>query len=194
MDIFIKTSKKTIQLPVLPSEFHVSGEMNNTEVNINSVGTVNLLGKRGLTTVPISSFFPAQQYNFCRCVADSPYSYCTELERAKNENEICVLTITGTTVSLNVTIETFEYGEEDGSGDVAYSISLKEYRTISTARVQKKVVQKTYKVKKGDTWYSIARKFTGLSANAQKIAKQNKYPKVTKKPKVGKKIKVNVEN
>lgn len=191
MDIFIKTSKRTIQLPVLPSSFLVSGGMNNTEVNINSIGSVNLLGKRGLVSVPIASFFPAQQYSFCRCVADSPYSYCEELERAKNENDICVLNVTGTTISLHVTIESFEYGEEDGSGDVFYTLNLKEYRTISTARVKKKTKTKKYKVKKGDTWYSIARKVTGLSANAQKIAKKNKS-KVTKKPKVGKKVKVDV--
>lgn len=193
MDIFIKTSERDIQLPVLPSAFQLSGAMNNTEVNINSEGTINLLGKRGLVTVPISSFFPAQQYNFCRCVADAPYTYVNELERAMRENDICVLTITGTGISLNVTIESFEYGEEDGSGDVVYTLSLKEYRTVSTARVNKKAKKTTYKVKKGDTWYSIARKKTGLSANAQKIAKDNKS-KVTKKPKVGKKVKINVKN
>ena len=138
-------------------------------------------------------FFPAQQYNFCRCVPEAPYTYVSELERAMRENDICVLTITGTTVSLNVTIEAFEYGEEDGSGDVVFTLSLKEYRTVSTARVNKKAKKKTYKVKKGDTWYSISRKMTGLSANAAKIAKKNKS-KVTKKPKVGKKVKVDVEN
>ena len=193
MDIFIKTSARTIQLPVLPSSFRLNGAMNNTEVNVNSTGSVNLLGKRGLVSVPILSFFPSQQYNFCRCVADSPYSYVAEFERAMRENDICVLTITGTGVSLNVTIESFEYGEEDGSGDVSYTLSLKEYRTVSTARVKKKAKKKTYKVKKGDTWYSISRKMTGLSANAAKIAKKNKS-KVTKKPKVGKKVKVDVEN
>ena len=49
-----------------------------------------------------------------------------------------------------------------------------------------------YKVKKkGETFYSIARKFTGNSANAKQIAKQNKK-KVSAKLKKGQKIKINV--
>ena len=193
MDIFIKTEKQTIQLPVLPSSFAIKGEMINTEVNVNSVGAVNLLGKRGLESIQIQSFFPAQQYGFLKCAAKKPYQYCTELRRARNDNDICVLTITGTNISLKVTIESCEYGEEDGVGDVAYTISFKEYRTVKTARVQKKTVKKTYKWKKGDTWYSVARRFTGLSANAAKLAKANGCKKVTKHPKVGKKVKINVK-
>lgn len=193
MDIFIKTNRKTIQLPVLPSSFFIKEAVNNTEVNINSIGTVNLLGKRGLKSIQFSSFFPAQQYNFLKCAAAAPYTYCAELIKAMEENDICVLTITGTNISLTSTIESFEYGEEDRCGDVSYTISFKEYRSVSTARVQKKVVKKTYKVKKGDTWYSIARKFTGLSANAAKIAKLN-GKKITQKPKAKKKVKINVEN
>lgn len=37
-----------------------------------------------------------------------------------------------------VSIESLEYGEEDGSGDAAFTISLKEYITISYSETKKK--------------------------------------------------------
>ena len=37
-----------------------------------------------------------------------------------------------------VSIESLEYGEEDGSGDAAFTISLKEYITISYSGKKKK--------------------------------------------------------
>ena len=40
------------------------------------------------------------------------------------------LIITGI-LSMKVTIESFEWGENDGTGDISYTLSMKEYRTVS---------------------------------------------------------------
>lgn len=180
MDIYLKfgsDNSEGIKLPILPSSFRIKGEMNNTEVNINSIGTINLLGKRGLFEIEFESFFPRQNYNFCKCVPKEPYSYCSTLRDKMQSNEIGVLTITGTNINLKCTIQSFGYGEEDNSGDVYYNISLKEYREISTSRVKKKTKKTTYKTKKGDTFYTISRKFYGNSAYAKNIQKANKKGK-----------------
>ena len=92
-------------------------------------------------------------------------------------NDIGHVTITGTDINLKCTIQSFEYGEEDGSGDVYYSISFKEYRKISASRVSKKTKKTTYKTQKGDTFYSISRKFYGNSAYAKNIRAANKNKK-----------------
>lgn len=68
------------KFPILPSSFRLKGEMNNTEVNVNSLGTVNLLGKRGLLEIGFEAFFPKQNYSFCKCAPLAPYSYCGALQ------------------------------------------------------------------------------------------------------------------
>ena len=192
MDIFINIGSELLQLPVLPASFSLKESQNNEEININTMGTVKLLGKRGLKEIDIESFFPKQNYDFCKCTPLAPYEYCEKFKQALKDNTVCILTITGTNINFTMTIEEFEYGEEDRAGDVSYKISFKEYRTIKTARVSTKTKKKVYKVKKkGETFYSIARKFTGNSANAKQIAKQNKK-KVSAKLKKGQKIKINV--
>ena len=188
MDIYLNFGGR-IQLPVLPSSFSIKGEMINTEVNINSIGAVNLLGKRGLKGLEFSSFFPGQAYNFCKCTPMAPYDYCKKVETAMESNTIGVVTVTGTNINLTCTIENFEYGAEDRSGDVAFTISFKEYRIVTASRVAKKTKKRTYKAKKGDTFYKISRTLFGNSVYAAKIAKANKK-KVSYKFKKAKKIKI----
>lgn len=90
---------------------------------------------------------------------------------------------------MDCTIESFEWGENDGTGDIFYTISFKEYRNVSaskstvsqdvsgngesaasadgaskeTARTVPKVSTQEYIVKKGDTLTSIAKRLTGSS-------------------------------
>ena len=47
-----------------------------------------------------------------------------------------------------VSIESLEYGEEDGSGDAAFTISLKEYITISYSETKKKNIGREKSKKK----------------------------------------------
>lgn len=56
MDIFLDFGER-VKLPILPSSFEKQGGVNNTEANINSLGSINLLGKRGLKRMEFQSFF-----------------------------------------------------------------------------------------------------------------------------------------
>lgn len=192
MEIYITNEKKVIQLPVLPSSFsYVTGKQ-NTVVNIQSIGEINLIGKRVLESLSLTSFFPSQAYDFIHGKFQKPYEYCKLLKAWERDGDVVNVKITGTSINTDMLIESFSYGEEDGSGDVFYTLELKEYRRISTARVTKKVVKTTYSVKEGDTFYSISRKFTGSSSYASQIAKKNKM-KVSQKLKKGKKLVIEYE-
>lgn len=196
MDIILNFGGFAGGLPVLPSSFKLKGEMNNTEVNINSIGTVNLLGKRGLQELEFSSFFPNIEhgtYDFCTKYSMPPYEYCELITRSMWENDIGQVTITGTDINLKCTIQSFEYGEEDGTGDVYYTISFKEYRNTGTSRVSKKTKKTIYKTKKGDTFYSISRRFYGNSAYAKNIRAANKTKKGKYKYKISYKFKETVK-
>lgn len=121
----------SVSFPVSPANFEIANPYNNQTVNIINLGDVNLLGKRGLRTIEFKSFFPAQAYTFVQTMSLSgPYDYVNQIRQMAESGNACHLTITGTDVSMPVTIEDFSYGERDSSGDVYFSISLKEYRYI----------------------------------------------------------------
>ena len=103
-----------------------------------------------------------------------------------------------------VTIENLKWGEQDGTRDIYFEISLKEYREVTVEKVSSEFIKKykkkkkkkkkkgkrgkksakakNYKVKKGDTLYKIAKKHYGdgskwkniYNANKKKISNPNK--------------------
>jgi nucleoid-associated protein YgaU len=191
MQIWLKQDKEKLRLPVLPSGFGVTNTQQNTTVNITAFGEINLIGKRGLKTLSLSSFFPNREYGFVQYMGfPKPYD-CVELIESWMDNPIQV-TITGTNINLKMTIESFTYSEQDGTGDIYYTLDLKEYKkpaikvkqkvisktstkieTASTKRVSKTVRSTTYIVKQGDNLSDIAKRLTGDSSNYIAISNQN---------------------
>lgn len=182
------TGKEQFQLPVPPESFELSTGNNNTTVNIHNIGEINLIGKGRLATITISSFFPAKVYPFCQYGNfPKPYECVAMIERWKKEGKPIRLIITETNINIAVAIENFNYGEKDGSGDVYFTLELKEYRFIniqttsnqkgysipSTKRPITKSIPNTYTVKPGDTLWIIAKRLTGNGANYKAIATKN---------------------
>lgn len=140
---------KTVTFPVLPASFTVTNPRNNQTINVINIGDVNVIGNAGLATLKFESFFPANDYPFVQGgglgsrmfgglgglmnQVKDPYTYVQQIKDMQAANTPCQITITGTDVSMPVTVETFEYGEKDGSGDVSFSLSLREYRYLTPA-------------------------------------------------------------
>lgn len=196
MDIYLSfdNNKESIRLPVLPSSFTLSKANTNTVVNINSIGDINLIGKTGLNEITIESFFPNQEYSFCLYNGfPKPKECVSTIEKWMRSGKPIRLIITETSINYAMAIENFQYGEEDGSGDVKFSLSLKEYKFIKATSVttqkiktqngttikkpvtkrETKQVGTKYTVKKGDTLGLIAKKTTGDWNNYKAIAKAN---------------------
>lgn len=128
MEIWLKQDKTQFRLAVLPPEYELTSESNNTQVVINSLGEINLLGKRKLKNVSFSSFFPAQAYNFCQYTSfPTPKESVELIEKMKNSG-VLRLIMTGTPVNMECTIENFTWGENDGTKDINFTLELKEYR------------------------------------------------------------------
>ena len=201
MEIWLNNGNDKIRLPILPSSFEVESSQQNISENVHRKGEVNLLGKRNLKTIEISSFFPNHDYPFCQYHGfQKPYIYVKKIEGWKDSNVTPRLIITGEAdINMEVSIENFKYGENDATGDVNFTINLKEYIVVKYSKPAKKTNTKTgkkvnkkaattlrsilnklknggtiYKVKKGDTLLKIAKKKTGKSSNWTKIYNLNK--------------------
>lgn len=136
ISIVLSANGEEIELPVIPSEYKCSVGNKNEVININNAGDYLMKGKTGLKSITLSSFFPAQEYNFAKSNAGAPWGIVETIENWRTENEVIELSISGSYVNFACLIENFEYGENDGSGDVAYAISLKEYREIGSDPAQ----------------------------------------------------------
>lgn len=124
----------SVTFPVNPSSYAIKNPHNNSTLTINALGEMNMLGKAGLRTLEISSFFPAEAYGWeVSYPSQDPYGYVSTIKGFQDESEPCSLTVSGTDVSMKCSIEDFTYGEKDGTGDVYFSLSLKEYRDFPPA-------------------------------------------------------------
>ena len=170
MVIHIKwdNDKKGIVLPVNPQAFKIANSMNNTSVMVHNLGEINLKGKRGLwSIVSMDSYH-------------DPYQHYIKMLKARFQaNTTLHLVITETNINMYCTIESFEYGHEEKNMDVAYSLTLKEYREAEATpagkpkRVAKGKGTSSYKWKKGDTWQKVTKMKLGSSKKWKAVRKKN---------------------
>lgn len=132
MDIFISVNNReqVIKLPILPKEFKIQSNMNNQSYDTISIGEIKLIGLSSLKSISLSSFFPNQEYSFIRDKTYKSWDYVEMIEDWKERRIPIRLIVTDTPINMACTIESFEYGEQDGSGDVYYTLSLSEFKFI----------------------------------------------------------------
>ena len=135
--ITLSCGGESLIFPVVPSEFGVSVSNNNGTVNIINAGDYSMIGKTGLKQITISSFFPAQHYNFSTGDAN-PYELVEMIETWRTGTEPCNISVEDSPINFDCLIESFSYKEQDGSGDVYFDLHLKEYRKIINTIFDKK--------------------------------------------------------
>lgn len=189
---YINNSIENLQLPIVPKDFHIKSGKNSSSINLLGFGEINNSGTPTLKTWSISSIFPSKQYSVCTCtIKSNPYDYVSLIEKLKKENIVCTYVITKTNITFKCTIEEFEYWEEDGSGDIYFSINFKEHKEIKLATISDSSsttsstlyfkddytldTTKTNKVivKDGDTLINLAKAYYGDSSKYTDIMNKN---------------------
>ena len=183
ISITVNAGKKDrIDFPVTPEMIETSDGVENTSINVSNLGEIVLKGKRNLTSISWSSFFPHEAYDFC--VAKpfrDPAKYYRLIKKWMAKNYTVTLDIPGI-LSLNCLIESFVTSPIGGVCDINYSITFKQEKEVdapsakkqTAKRPTKSVVAHLYKWKKGDTWKKVAKKETGDSNNSARLVKLNR--------------------
>lgn len=198
MEFWIKQDNNgELQLPVKPTDFTVAVAHRNTLVNVIQLGDINLMGKTGLREISLSSFFPAKDYNFSiNTDRQDPIDCVNQIEEWRTSGDPVRVIITEL-LNMEATIESFVWGEQDATGDIYYTVSLKEYKkiktktatvTIATVTPTTRTTQSedtnsgtTYTVVSGDSLWKISKQFYGngskymtiYNANTDKISNPN---------------------
>ncbi|MEW8957782.1 MAG: hypothetical protein AB2448_01525 [Moorella sp. (in: firmicutes)] len=132
MDIFISINnrERVLRIPVIPEEFQVESPFNNETYTTISQGDIKLIGLRGLKSISWQSFFPAKEYPFNRDNTYKAWEYVRVLEEFRDRRLPVRLVIPEAEINMAATIDEFNYGLKDGSGDVYYSITLSEFKFV----------------------------------------------------------------
>jgi nucleoid-associated protein YgaU len=181
--------KEKIRLPVNPESITISSPFGFEDINVSRLGEITVIGERELKEYSFESFLP-RDYNPTYCEYTNipkPWDVVNRIERWRDSRKPCRLIVTGTPINTPVTIREFEYEPDKAGnpGDIYFSITLKEYRFVSFARVQtnkppqktrpgSRSKPKTYVVKKGDCLWKIAQRFYGKGSEWRKIYEANK--------------------
>lgn len=190
--IELSTSNRNerIVLPVNPATFEFSEAALNTKITLVNVGEVNLLGKRGLVTGTLSSFFPSSKSPFYRYADRSPAAYIELLTKWKNSGSPIRVIVSDSDFNLMMSIDKIQRGYREGTKDINYTLELTEYRKLNVPSVKVSTVVnrpsglnsrpdtssngKTHTVVKGDTLWAIAKKYYGSGSQYTKIYEANK--------------------
>ena len=182
--IQLMNGEEELILPITPESYEITDSWANEELNINQLGLITMIGTRGLKSITISSFFPAQEYDFL--VPGSTTEDCNPWAMVKKlldwRGSVLTLFISDTDdiVSWPCVIDgDFIYGERDASGDVYYTITLKEYRKTNSERKVKEGgseggIKFPYTTRLGDTLNQISTQYCGSTKYAKTLFIQNK--------------------
>lgn len=185
----VVSTGEEIVLPVTPASYEVETGRTIEALDMQEVGQLNFPGLPALLDKPIECMFPAQVYPFCNAgtVTDPAY-YIRKFEAFVSAGEVLRFVVSDTTVNVAVLIESFTYGERDGTNDVYATIRLRGYREVKAPAAERTSaaqnaprasmdlqIQQTYVVQKGDTFRSICKKFYGDESLAAKLAGYNGF-------------------
>ena len=202
---------KAFQLPVNPENYSYTQSTNDKTVTRVGAESATIRMGKAPHVLSFSSYFPNPdsvtdgELEITRDKLKDPMEYVSLIEKFKEGKARVWVTITGAAgIAAGFSITSFKTEEKGGDvGTIFYSITLKTKPKISIEKSTSDLVvytdsgsilnrPKKYKVKKGDTWKTIAKQFYGSSKASvvKKLKNANKKKKKVVKLKAGITIKL----
>lgn len=125
-----------LALPVTPKSYTWEQGKDIETVNISQLGDVSLAGKPTRYAGVIECMFPANEYPWLTPGASTdPYGYVNIFAALAQSDKVVRYIVAGTEINSQVLIQSIQYSEKDGSGDVYATIRLREWIDVETATV-----------------------------------------------------------
>lgn len=189
IELSIKNRKEVIELPINPPVVEFTEKQLNQAITLLNVGEANLKGERGLKYTKLSSFFPSKKSPFYKNAKKLPSKYIAMLQEWKTAKEVVRVIISDMKINLAMLIDELNFSMKEGDGDIYYTISLSEYRTLNIPSVQIETKVRsngllsrpapaasggTHTVVSGDTLWGIAKQKYGNGGQYPKVYNTNK--------------------
>ena len=133
IEIWLTQGTDQLRLPVLPAEVAMAYAGGAQRSTLQELGEVILSGKRKLQTLTLESYFPARYDSNCQYdPIPLPGVAAALLYRWINDGAQVRLLITGGALETDmlVLIESGTFTMGKVAGDVAYTLTLTEYRPL----------------------------------------------------------------
>ena len=188
IELSVNNRQEVIELPVNPPSVEFTEKQLNQAITLLNIGEANLKGERGLKYTKLSSFFPSEKSPFYKNAKKKPDKYAALLQEWKTTKAVVRVIISDMQINLAMLIDEFDYSMKEGDGDIYYTLSLSEYRTLNVPSVQitTKVRSNgllsrpssaasggTHTVVSGDTLWGIAKQHYGSGSSYPKIYNAN---------------------
>jgi hypothetical protein len=128
---FFTYNNEIVMLPVNPDSLEITYPGSNQTTEIIGLGEVNVLRGRKLATLSISCYFPLRPdypWILTKNKFAPPLYYIDFFKRIQAAKKPVRLEITGTEISMDVSIESFTRTNIAQDDDIMYSLELREYR------------------------------------------------------------------
>ena len=126
-------------LPVNPGEIQINRSTKNNVTEVVKLGEINILGGRALLDASFSSIFPKNHsagYVNKNAKKYTPEKWTQIIDDAKINKKRVRLIVTDCGINFLSAIENFSWSISDSTGDINYSIDLKEYIDYSAKYVK----------------------------------------------------------
>jgi len=133
LDIYLSVNNReqVICLPVLPAEFTISKPQKNEVFETVTQGELKLIGKPGLKSITISSFFPIRDYPFLKDRTYKGFEYVYIIDKWIEAKYPIRLIITETPINMVCCVDDFQYSIKK-DGDLYYTLTLSEFKLVNT--------------------------------------------------------------